>query len=80
LGLCAAIILAGRLFKVRRILGLGDVWITEYSINYQDRTSYDVSIMEFRNDKVVHETQYFAGPFEVPILAEPVGAANKRTS
>jgi hypothetical protein len=25
-----------------------------------------VSIMEFRNGKVVHETQYFADPFEAP--------------
>ena len=27
---------------------------------------YTVSIMEFRDDKVVHETQYFADPFEAP--------------
>jgi hypothetical protein len=53
-------------FTVRRILGQGGVWITEYSINYHDRTSYAVSIMEFRNGKVVHETQYFADPFEAP--------------
>jgi hypothetical protein len=25
-----------------------------------------VSIMEFRNGKVVHETQYFADPFAAP--------------
>jgi len=25
-----------------------------------------VSIMEFRKGKVVHETQYFADPFEAP--------------
>jgi hypothetical protein len=25
-----------------------------------------VSIMEFRDGKVVHETQYFADPFEAP--------------
>jgi hypothetical protein len=53
-------------FNVRRILGKGDLWITEYSITYDERTAYTVSIMEFRNGKVVHETQYFADPFEAP--------------
>src|SRR5277367_5558862 len=53
-------------FEVKRILGKGDLWITEYSIIYQGRRSYTVSIMEFRNGKVVHETQYYADPFEAP--------------
>ena len=53
-------------FRVRRILGKGDTWITEYMINYQEKPVYTVSIMEFREDKVIHETQYFADPFEAP--------------
>jgi hypothetical protein len=54
-------------FTVKRILGKGDLWITEYTIAYQGRPSFTVSIMEFRDDgKVVHETQYFADPFEAP--------------
>jgi hypothetical protein len=54
-------------FTVKRILGKGDLWITEYTITYQGRPSFTVSIMEFRDDgKVVHETQYFADPFEAP--------------
>lgn len=53
-------------FKVKRILGSGNIWITEYTINYQDRAAYTVSIMEFRDGKVIHETQYFADPFEAP--------------
>jgi len=53
-------------FEVKRILGNGDLWITEYTITYQGRPAYTVSIMEFRNGKVVHETQYFADPFEAP--------------
>jgi hypothetical protein len=53
-------------FKVRRILGKGDLWITEYTITYQGRPAYTVSIMEFRDGKVVHETQYFADPFDAP--------------
>jgi hypothetical protein len=54
-------------FKVKRILGKGNLWITEYTIVYQGKPAYTVSIMEFRDDgKVVHETQYFADPFEAP--------------
>ena len=53
-------------FKVKRIQGKGDLWITEYTITYEERTAYTVSIMEFRNTKVVHETQYFADSFEAP--------------
>jgi hypothetical protein len=53
-------------FRVRRILGEGNLWITEYVITYQERSSFTVSIMEFRNGKVIHETQYFADPFEAP--------------
>jgi hypothetical protein len=54
-------------FTVKRILGKGDLWITEYTITYERRPSFTVSIMEFRDDgKVVHETQYFADPFEAP--------------
>jgi hypothetical protein len=53
-------------FKVSRILGSGDIWITEYTISYVGRSTFTVSIMEFRDEKVVHETQYFADPFEAP--------------
>ena len=53
-------------FTVKRILGKDDLWITEYTIVYQGQPAYAVSIMEFRNGKVVHETQYFADPFEAP--------------
>ncbi|MGA7782233.1 MAG: nuclear transport factor 2 family protein [Paraburkholderia sp.] len=53
-------------FDVKRIQGNGNLWITEYTIIYQGQTAYTVSIMEFRNSKVVHETQYFSSPFEAP--------------
>ena len=53
-------------FTVRRILGQDKLWITEYTIVYQGRPVCTVSMMEFRNGKVVHETQYFADPFEAP--------------
>ena len=53
-------------FNVRRIVGEGELWVTEYTITYQGKAAFTVSIMEFRDGKVVHETQYFADPFEAP--------------
>lgn len=53
-------------FDVRRIQGEGNLWVTEYSITYDGRPTCTVSIMAFRNGKVVHETQYFSDPFEAP--------------
>ena len=53
-------------FQVRRILGSGNLWVTEYTITYQGKPACTVSIMEFRNGRVVHETQYFADPFDAP--------------
>jgi SnoaL-like domain len=53
-------------FDVRRIQGAGDLWVTEYTIIYKGPAAYVVSIMEFRDGKVVHETQYFSEPFEAP--------------
>lgn len=51
-------------FTVRRILGAGDLWITEFVITYDGQPSYTVSIMEFADGKVSRETQYFGDAFE----------------
>ena len=51
-------------FTVRRIVGSGDLWVTEFILSYDGQPSYTVSIMEFRDGKVARETQYFADPFE----------------
>jgi SnoaL-like domain len=53
-------------FDVRRIQGDGHLWVTEYTITYQGRAACTVSVMEFRDGKVVHETQYFSEPFDAP--------------
>jgi hypothetical protein len=50
-------------FTVRRILGGGDLWITELILTYDDQPFYVVSIMEFSGQEVVHETQYFGEGF-----------------
>jgi SnoaL-like domain len=51
-------------FSVRRMLGGGDLWISELVMTYDGQPSYVVSIMEFDGGQVVHETQYFGDPFE----------------
>ena len=51
-------------FAVRRIVGSGDLWVTEFVLTYDGMPSYAVSIMEFRDGLVANETQYFAERFE----------------
>jgi SnoaL-like domain len=51
-------------FTVRRIVGEGNLWVTEFILAYDGRPSYTVSVMEFLDGKVARETQYFADPFE----------------
>ena len=53
-------------FTVRRIIGGGDLWVTELIVTYDGKPSHTVSIMEFRGDEVARETQYFADPFVAP--------------
>ncbi|MGA7302267.1 MAG: nuclear transport factor 2 family protein [Candidatus Sulfotelmatobacter sp.] len=53
-------------FTVQRIIGSGDLWVTELILTYDGKPSYTVSIMEFVGDKVARETQYFADPFVAP--------------
>ena len=53
-------------FTIRRIIGSGDLWVTELILTYDGKPSHTVSIMEFRGVKVARETQYFADPFPAP--------------
>ena len=45
-------------FTVRRTVGGGDLWVTEFALSYDGIPSYAVSIMEFREGKVANETQF----------------------
>ncbi len=51
-------------FRVRRIVGIGDLWVTEFILTYDGDPTYSVSIMEFLDSKVARETQYFGSAFE----------------
>jgi hypothetical protein len=71
---------ANRHFTVLRIVGSGDFWVSQCIITYDGVPSYSVSIMEFADESVIHETQYFADPFGAPdwrtALAEPMPGRN----
>jgi hypothetical protein len=72
---------AERHFTVRRILGRGDLWVSDCVITYDGVPTYSVSIMEFTDGFVTHETQYFADPFPASparaALAEPIPASDQ---
>src|SRR5580693_10552712 len=72
---------AERHFTVIRISGGGNLWVSECIITYDGAPTYSVSIMEFADDLVTHETQYFADPFPAPssraALAEQIPARDR---
>ncbi|MFI1839434.1 hypothetical protein [Streptomyces olivaceoviridis] len=61
---------------VKRITGHANLWVSECVITCDGVPSYSVSSMEFADQHVVHETQYFTDPFGAPpwrpALAEPM--------
>jgi hypothetical protein len=57
---------AERHFTVRRILGGGEVWVSECVITYDGAPTHSLSVMEVADGLVTHETQYFADPFAAP--------------
>jgi len=55
-------------FSVHRVLGHGDLWITECVVmtTYKKPVARGVSIMKFRKIEVYLETLYIAAPFTPP--------------
>ena len=51
-------------FSVRRIIGAANFWVTEFILTFDGPPSYTVSIMEFEDERVIRETQYFGDPFQ----------------
>ena len=51
-------------FTVRRIIGGGNVWVSELVLTYDGQPFYVVSVMEFEDGEVVRETQYFGEAFD----------------
>ena len=72
---------AERHFTIRRILGRGELWVSECVITYDGVPTFSVSVMEITDGLVTHETQYFADPFPAApgraALAEPIPARER---
>jgi len=52
--------------ETSRILGSDDLWVSELILVKDGQQTNVVSIMEFRDGLVFHESQYFAEPFKAP--------------
>lgn len=51
----------------RRIVGEGDLWVVEATLDYGDEAEYLATfIFELRGDKIARETAYWSLPFEAP--------------
>jgi len=61
------------------ILGQGDLWVTEFTLVKDGQQTNVVSIMEFRDGRVLRETEYFAEPYKAPgWRAKFATAANRK--
>jgi ketosteroid isomerase-like protein len=53
--------------RFRRTLSGGDLAVLEFELTYADGSRYlGASILEFRDGKVVRETDYYSQPFQAP--------------
>ncbi|WP_328989406.1 nuclear transport factor 2 family protein [Kribbella sp. NBC_01245] len=53
--------------EMHRTVGSGDLWVNEYTIQYDDGRPLNVAgIMEFRDGKVFRERIYITEPWEPP--------------
>jgi hypothetical protein len=53
-------------YELQRITGGPDVFTVEARGDYGGETVYLTSIVEFRDDKIAKQTDYFASAFEAP--------------
>lgn len=51
---------------LRRIVGAGDFFVLELSLDYAGTLFYEVACLEFQGDRVARLTAYFAAPFDAP--------------
>jgi ketosteroid isomerase-like protein len=53
--------------NIRRVRPAGDLSVVEVELTYADGSTYlGVSLLEFRDGRIVKETDYFAEPFQAP--------------
>jgi hypothetical protein len=52
--------------EVHRITGRQDLWVNELTLRYEGKPMNVVSIMEFRDGKIVRERNYYGDPWAPP--------------
>lgn len=52
--------------ELRRIVGAGDLWVMETTIDDASEVALGVHVIELNAGKPVRETDYFSQPFEAP--------------
>jgi SnoaL-like domain len=50
----------------RRTLASGDLVVSEVVLDYDGEIYNGISVFEFKDDKIVKQTDYFAAPFDAP--------------
>ena len=67
-------------YELRRFRGRDDFWVGEVVVRYDGgEPYYGVGIVEFRGDKVAHETIYGGEAWEAPQWRAPYRSAPPRT-
>lgn len=56
---------------IRRIVGEGDVRVAEMELDYSGTKVFAVSVFEFRDGRLVHQTDWFGEPFPAPAWRAP---------
>jgi hypothetical protein len=52
-------------FRVRRITGAGDLWVTENLISYDGSPwMFTLNVLQFRGDRIAHESLYVMEGFD----------------
>lgn len=59
-------------YRVRRMTGSGDLWVTELLVSYDGRPPMmGVSLVTFRDDRIAREVIYVTEPWEAATWREP---------
>ena len=59
-------------YRVRRMTGSGDLWVTELLVSYDGRPwTMGLSVVTFRGDEIVREVIYVTEPWDAAAWREP---------
>ena len=65
-------------FSIRRIIGSGDLWVTEFILTYDAKPSYTVSIMEFTGSQGCAGNTVLCGSIRGSRISRSMGRTDGR--